>query len=99
MNARALEIIEAVAAVTGVTIGDMMGLGRTKTVARARHLACWVCRERTCLSYPELGEMFSRDNTTIIQARRRIDRRIRECDDWTFDTIQAVVVILDRRAA
>lgn len=56
---------------------------RTEPLVTARHVAMWLARDMTTLSYPQIGRAFGdRDHTTIMNAARRIDRLMRE--DATF---------------
>lgn len=50
----------------GVTLDDVMGQRRHKSLMRARQHAWAMIRERTTMSYPEIGALFSRDHSTVI---------------------------------
>ncbi len=56
-----------------VTIEDLTGQSRTRTLVTARQVAMYLCRELTDLSLPKIGEMFGgRDHTTVMHADRKI---------------------------
>ena len=55
---------------TGVSLSAILGRGRTKSVAAARHEAMRAMRRRG-LSYPEIGWLFGRDHTTVLMACRK----------------------------
>ena len=56
---------------TGVTLEDVLGHSRHKNVVIARHALMALVREETNLSYPQIGEIFNRDHTTIIAAVKK----------------------------
>ncbi|MCC6217634.1 MAG: chromosomal replication initiator protein DnaA [Polyangiaceae bacterium] len=54
---------------------ELLSKDRHKSVAFARQLAMYLCRQRLKSSYPELGRAFGdRDHTTVMSAIRRIDQ-------------------------
>lgn len=67
------KIVEVVATGTGITRSQIMGRSRSAPVVRARHLAMWLAYRSLELSYPQVGQAFDRDHTTIIHAVRTID--------------------------
>lgn len=52
----------------GVNTISLKGLGRSKTVSRARTEAIALIRKNTPLSLTEIGKVFHRDHTTVIYA-------------------------------
>ncbi|WP_394845830.1 chromosomal replication initiator protein DnaA [Pendulispora brunnea] len=53
--------------------GDLLSKDRHKSVAFARHVAMYLCRERLKCSLPELGRAFgNRDHTTVMSAVRKV---------------------------
>jgi chromosomal replication initiator protein len=70
----------AVADFFKVRLWDLKGEDRHQSVALARHVAIYLCKEHTGASYPELGRAFgNRDHTTAMAAHRKI-RGLRETD-------------------
>lgn len=58
---------------------DMTAKRRSKSVAYPRHIAMYLCREMTGLSFPELGEHFGgRDHTTILHACDKIKKDLKK---------------------
>lgn len=66
----------AVAIHFSISIADLDGDNRLKTIALARHVAMYLIRQHTRASYPEIGRSFHRDHTTIIAAVAKIQRLI-----------------------
>jgi chromosomal replication initiator protein len=53
---------------------DLLSKDRHKSVAFARHVAMYLCKQRLKCSFPELGRAFgNRDHTTVMSAVRKID--------------------------
>jgi chromosomal replication initiator protein len=53
---------------------DLSSKARHKTVAFARHVAMYLCKQRIKCSFPELGRAFGgRDHTTVLSAVRKIE--------------------------
>jgi chromosomal replication initiator protein len=53
---------------------DLVSKDRHKTVAFARHVAMYLCKQRLKCSFPELGRAFGgRDHTTVMSAVRKIE--------------------------
>lgn len=70
-----------------VTMGEMKGKCRDKSIVDARHTANWLARKITGASYPEIGRAFgNRDHTTILHAIRRIDNLRERYEPWREKT-------------
>jgi chromosomal replication initiator protein len=53
---------------------DLLSKDRHKSIAFARHVAMYLCKQRLKCSFPELGRAFgNRDHTTIISAVRKVE--------------------------
>ena len=63
---------------------DLSSKRRTRSLARPRQIAMSLCKELTQHSYPEIGEAFEKDHTTVLHAVRKVkelcsnDHKIRE---------------------
>jgi len=77
MRPRVRDIVEIVAAEFKVPPLAITGEQRTADVTLARHAAMWLAARRTALSNAAIGrEVGRRDHSTVINARRRIDRML-----------------------
>ncbi len=57
----------------GVTINDLCGPSRARSLVHARQVAMYLCRELTELSLPNIGKHFGgRDHTTVMHAKQKI---------------------------
>ena len=63
----------------GLTIDDLCGSSRSRTLVTARQIAMYLCRELTELSLPKIGQQFGgRDHTTVMHADRKIRQLLGE---------------------
>jgi chromosomal replication initiator protein len=75
----ATTVIGQTAAYFGLTIDDLCGTSRSRTLVTARQIAMYLCRELTDLSLPKIGEAFGgRDHTTVMHAYRKIQSQMAE---------------------
>lgn len=69
---------------------DLTSKDRHKTVAFARHVAMYLCKQRLKCSFPELGRAFgNRDHTTVMSAVRKIEAQ-REDDPNVRAHLEAI---------
>jgi chromosomal replication initiator protein len=74
---------------------DLTSKDRHKSVAFARHVAMYLCKQRLKVSFPEIGRAFgNRDHTTVISAVRKIEAQ-RDSDPQ----VRAHIEALERRLA
>ncbi|WP_106815623.1 chromosomal replication initiator protein DnaA [Microbacterium timonense] len=73
------DIISATAQYFKLTVDDLYGSSRSQSVATARQIAMYLCRERTSLSLPKIGQLFgNRDHTTVMYAYKKISELMKE---------------------
>lgn len=79
-------IIDECANHFGVRRSRVAGRGRTKTVTRARHMAMLLIWRETDLSLTEIATIFCRHHSTVIAARDRMRKAIRDPapGDWAL---------------
>ncbi len=54
--------------------GDLLSKDRHKSIAFARHVAMYLCKQRLKCSFPEIGRAFgNRDHTTVMSAVRKVE--------------------------
>lgn len=69
---------------------DLLSKDRHKSVAFARQVAMYLCRQRLKCSFPELGRAFgNRDHTTVMSAVRRVEA-LRQTDPQVNAHIEAI---------
>ena len=73
------EIISHTAQYFELTVEDLYGSSRSQTIALARQIAMYLCRELTNLSLPKIGQLFgNRDHTTVMYANKKISDLMKE---------------------
>jgi chromosomal replication initiator protein len=72
------DIQRAVCSHFRLSSSELLSKDRHKTIAFARQVAMYLCRQRLKCSFPELGRAFgNRDHTTVMSAVRRIEAQAR----------------------
>jgi chromosomal replication initiator protein len=75
----AATIMAQTATYYGLSIEDLCGSSRSRTLVTARQIAMYLCRELTNLSLPKIGQQFGgRDHTTVIHACKKISSLMTE---------------------
>lgn len=78
-------IIEAVARFHNIRSADITGKRRTRTLTAPRHIAMFLSRKHTSLSYPELGREFGgRDHSTIQHGCRKVEQDVTNNADLAY---------------
>jgi chromosomal replication initiator protein len=74
-----IDIINHTADYFRLTVDDLYGSSRSQTIASARQIAMYLCRELTNLSLPKIGQLFGgRDHTTVMYANKKISELMQE---------------------
>jgi chromosomal replication initiator protein len=80
-------IIAQTASYFGLSIDEVCGPSRSRSLVTARQIAMYLCRELTDLSLPKIGQQFGgRDHTTVMYANNRIRGEMAERRS-TFNTV------------
>lgn len=73
-----------------LTNSDLLSKDRHRSVAFARQVAMYLCRQRLKCSFPELGRAFgNRDHTTVMSAVRRMEA-LRSTDPQVAAHLEAI---------
>ena len=73
------DIISIAATFYQLSVEDLYGSSRSQTIALARQVAMYLCREMTNLSLPKIGQLFgNRDHTTVMYANKKISELMKE---------------------
>jgi len=81
-------ILSIVADSTGVSVTEITGDKRSRTVVESRHLAMYLARELTDLSLPKIGDRIgNRDHTTVLHAVEKIQKLMQE-DREMYNRVQ-----------
>ena len=70
-------IIDVVSRYYGISVEDIMSKKRTRNITVARHIAIFLCRSLTNLSFPEIGKAFNGiHHTSVMGAFESINEKI-----------------------
>jgi len=84
------EIQRAVCSHFRLSNAELLSKDRHKSVAFARQVAMYLCRQRLKCSFPELGRAFgNRDHTTVMSAVRRVEQ-LRQRDPQVNAHLEAI---------
>ena len=93
------DIQRAVCEHFSVSLADLHGTGRKKTIVQARQVAMYLCRARLNHSYSEIAEAFGgRDHTTVMSAVKRTRERMEHYPE-VADQVVTIRLRLDRLPA
>lgn len=91
------DIITTTADYFKLTVDDLHGPSRSQGIAQARQIAMYLCRERTSLSLPKIGQLFGgRDHTTVIYACKKIAELMKERRS-IYNQVSEITTQLSRR--
>lgn len=71
-------ILGAVSEKYGVTPDDILGKHKTKEIAWARHMAIFLMKRLTEMTYSDIGRFFKRDHSTIMTAVNKMEKESAE---------------------
>lgn len=89
-------VIAKVAEYYNISIKRVVGVGRSKWVVQPRQIAMWICRNVLVMSFPDVGRMFERDHSTVMQACDRISAQLRTDREFA-DELDRIVRFIDPR--
>lgn len=82
------EIAELIAATYGLSVEELLGPARHKSVSHARQHAMWLMRQQPHLSLPQIGRFLGgRDHTTILHGVRRYEQRMAEGTAYQLELV------------
>lgn len=93
VNVSVDDIKKCVSNFFNIKVSEIVAKKRTRNLAYPRHIAMYLCRKHTTLSYPEIGENFGgRDHSSVIHASNVIATKVAHDPDT-----RQLVMELERR--
>ncbi|MGW0038106.1 chromosomal replication initiator protein DnaA [Gordonia sp. NPDC003376] len=93
----AASILAITAEYFDISVDELRGPGKARSLAQARQISMYLCRELTDLSLPKIGETFDRDHTTVMYAERKIRKEMAERRK-VYDHVQELTARIKQRA-
>jgi chromosomal replication initiator protein len=88
-------IQDAVCEAFAITRDELLSTGRSARLVWPRHIAMYLARETTSLTFPDIGRRFGgRNHTTVMHAVRRTAERL-TTDREAFDTVSQLTARLN----
>lgn len=85
-------ILKTVASYFSFTVDDLISSKRNKELTFARHIAMYLCREHTPLTYQKIGALFGgRDHSTCMNGIRKIEKEYIDQVNDVRTTIDIIV--------
>lgn len=97
LEVSAASILAITAEYFDISVDELRGPGKTRSIAQARQISMYLCRELTDLSLPKIGETFERDHTTVMYAERKIRKEMAERRK-VYDHVQELTARIKQRA-
>jgi chromosomal replication initiator protein len=72
------KIVKSTASHYGITSEDILGKSQMREVALPRQVAMYLCRQKLNLPYQKIGEIFSRDHSTVMSSIKQIQKALEE---------------------
>lgn len=70
------KIIQAVAEYYGIRSEDVLGKSQTRECALPRQIAMHICREKLKIPFMKIGDLFSRDHSTVMASIKHIQKAL-----------------------
>ena len=71
-------VMQAVESYFNVSHAELLSDKRSKNISHPRQVAMYLIRRHTDMSYPEIGDSFNKDHTTVMYADRNIQEKMAE---------------------
>ena len=88
-------ILDKVSKKYGISPDAIRSKKRTKEISQARHIAIYLIRQLTDMSYPAIGKYFERDHTTVMSSCDVIENEIRTKPLLELEINELIKVIKD----
>lgn len=71
-----LGIVRAVANYYSISVESILGRSQSREFVLPRQVSMYLCRNKLSLSYSHIGDVFSRDHSTVIASIRLISQKV-----------------------
>ena len=85
------QIIKATAAHYGIRFDDLLGKSQMRECAVPRQVAMFLCRDKLKMPFQKIGELFSRDHSTVMGSVKLIQKSIEEKKEDLLSALSQIV--------
>lgn len=93
VNVTVDKIFTAVYKRYGIKKEDILGERRTKDIAQARHIAIYLIRNITDMSFPGIGKILNRNHTTIISSIDTVEKKIISSQSFALEIDELIKTV------
>ena len=83
-------IIEIVSTYFNITKRDIMSNKRSKNISDPRQIAMYLIRDVLNLPFSKIGDIFSKDHSTVMHACSKVERQIKENDQDVIEDLENI---------
>lgn len=69
-------IVAAVCEVFEISLAELVSTKRTKSVSLGRRVLCYMLKNHTTLSTPQIGRLIKKDHSTVVVCSQQVDREM-----------------------
>lgn len=84
------KIVASVAAIYGVRSEDLLGKAQNQECSFPRQIAMYLCRQELKLPYQSIGQIFSRDHSTVMTSIKQIEKKIETTDKELLHSLSEI---------
>ncbi len=84
------KVVQRVAEHYGLRAEDLLGKAQTRECVQPRQIAMYLCRTLLRMPFPKIGQLFSKNHSTVISSVRVIQKEIDEANPEFINQLNAV---------
>lgn len=89
------KMIRMIAEIFGIKSEDITGKAKTRDCVFPRQLAMFMCRQKLKMPYTKIGELFSKDHSTVMTSVKLVQQGLDTNDKEVLSTYQSIQKKLD----
>lgn len=91
------KIIRTVSEYYGIRMDDILSKSQARECVLPRQIAMHLCREKLNLPFMKIGDIFSRDHSTVMTSVKQIQKGIESKSQEIAGSIKAILKLLEQR--
>jgi chromosomal replication initiator protein len=90
------KVVQAVAEQYGIKIEDILGKAQSRDCALPRQLAMHICRHQLKMPFMKIGDLFSRDHSTVMSSIKQIQKALDQDERDISSSLHSVLKKIQR---